>query len=216
MESSSNLITKLESGLPWVRKRALNNLVKLGSFAVKEIITALDTPYASDLLKAISSTRPEEFNESIIARKIWPFLIDALVQIGKPALEELENSLNHPNPNVRISAMVTIGKIGHPSAVDILLPFLESIKSYERAWAIVALGHTRSSRVYEIIVSALENETIDQDSIITAFGALGDTRALPRLEKIAASHKKLDGRYGFEKRTVVNEAIKSIQKENER
>ena len=212
MESASNLITKVESGLPWVRKRALNNLVKLGSSAVKEIITALDTPYAPVLMRSISSTRPEEFNESNIARKIWPFLIDALVQIGKPALEELENSLNHPNPNVRISAMETIGKIGHPSAVDMLLPFL---KSDERGWAIVALGFTRSPRVYEVIVSTLEDKTIDQDFAIEALGVLGDIRALPILEKIAVSYKKLDGRYGFEKRTVVDEAIKSIQKENE-
>ena len=212
MESASNLITKLESGLPWVRKRALNNLVKLGSSAVKEIIRALDTPYAPVLLKAISSTRPEEFNKSSIARKIWHLLIDVLVQIGKPALEELEKSLNHPNPNVRISAMETIGKIGHPSAVDTLLPFLESD---DRGWAIIALGFTRSPKVYEVIVSALEDKTVDQDFAIEALGVLGDIRALPKLEKIAASYKKLDGRYGFEKRTVITEAIRSIQKENQ-
>jgi len=57
MESARNLITKFESCLPWVRKRALNNLVELGSSAVKEIITALDTPYAPVLMKAISSTK---------------------------------------------------------------------------------------------------------------------------------------------------------------
>ena len=216
MEKVSNLIAKFDSGFPWVRKRALKNLVEIGQSAVKDIIVALDTPHAPMGLKKIHTKTQgmSVVEESVRAKKRWPLLIDALAKIGEPALDELENSLNHPNPNVCISAMRVIGKIGHPSAVDLLLPYLESIKSYERESAIIALGFTHSPRAYEIIVAALDNETVDQDAVIEALGALGDIRALPRLEKIAASYKKLDGRYGYEKRFGVNEAIENIQKGN--
>ena len=217
MERVNNLISKLDSGFPWVRKRALKNLVEVGQPAVKEIIVTLDTPHAPIGFQAINTKTQgmSVLDESLRVGKRWYLLIDALVQIGKSALDELENALHHPNPNVCVSAMLAIGRIGHPSAVDLLLPYLDSNESYEREWAIVALGHTHSSRVYEIIVAALDNKTVDQDSTTKALGELGDVRALPRLEKIASSYEKLDGRYGFEKRTVVNEAIRSIQKENE-
>jgi len=213
MKSISDLIMKLISGFPWVRKRALNNPVEFDLLGAKEIITELDNPYTPISMKGLSSSNSAEWSAAVTAGKRWPLLVDALVKIGEPALPELEKALQHPNPNVRISAIHAIGYIGHPSAIDLLLPFVEAKKSPEEGWAMVALGRTRSPRIYETLVAALDDKNIDRkESAILALGVLGDTRALPKLEKIAAADKTLVEPVGRTIGNVAKEAIEKIQK----
>ncbi len=153
MKSISGQISDLSSLFPWVRKRAINSLVKTGVPAVKEIILTLDTPYAPICINGVSSNDPD-WDESIHAVNRWLKLLNVLVSIGTPALSELENALHHSNPNVRISAMHVIGKIGNPSFIDLLLPFTRSKLVYERAWSVGALGYAGLSKYYETLMIA--------------------------------------------------------------
>jgi HEAT repeat protein len=216
MENISNLITKLDSGLPWIRKRAQKRIIEIGLPAVNEIIAALDTRFAPIAIGGFKSGK-DGYSELNSALRRYPLLVDALVKIGKPALAELENALEHPNPNVRICVLRAIGNIGHPSAVDIILPYLEAAESYESGWAIVSLGCTRSPKVYETIITALDNRTVDEFYTIEALGELGDIRASPKLEQIAASYQNNgDPRYVSDINSAINKTIKKIQKRNDR
>jgi HEAT repeat protein len=213
MKDLSGQIKKLNSFLPWVRTGALNSLVEAGLPAVKAIIAALDTPYAPIGIKFVSSNQSPEFMAEADALGRWPLLVDALVKIGKPALPELENALQHANLNVRISAMHAVGRIGDPSSVDLLLPFLQSEKSHERAWALGSLGYTRSPKVFEILVHALGDRSMDiKETAISALGELGDTRALPKLERIAEKDRTMIENYGLTIGDVAKEAIRKIHK----
>jgi HEAT repeat protein len=215
MDRISDLITKLDSGFPWVRNRALNNLVEAGLPAVKEIVVALDTPFMPICINEVSSSNQAEFRALSDAIERWPVLVDVLVKIGEPGLPELQNALHHSNPNVCITAMHAIGRIGHPSAVDLLLPYLQSKKPYERAWALGALGQTHSPRVFEILVPALDDESAEiKETAILALGEIGDTRALPKLEQIAKSDTTQVENYGLTIGHVAKDAIKKIRKKD--
>ncbi len=212
MKSISGQISDLSSLFPWVRERAINNLVNNGLPAVKEIILTLDTPYAPICINGVSSNDPD-WNESIHAGNRWKKLLEVLVRIGTPALPELEAALHHSNPNVCISAMHVIGKIGNPSFIDLLLPFTRSNLVYERTWAIGALGYAGISRYYETLITALEDEDSDVRELrILALGDLGDNRALPLLQRIAEQDRTIIENYGLTLGDVAKEAIVNIHK----
>lgn len=212
MKSISGQISDLSSLFPWVRKRAINSLVKTGVPAVKEIILTLDTPYAPICINGVSSN-DADWDESIHAVNRWLRLLNVLVSIGTPALSELENALHHSNPNVRISAMHVIGKIGNPSFIDLLLPFTRSKLVYERAWSVGALGYAGLSKFYETLMIALDDEDSSvRESAILALGDLGDNRALPALKRISEMDRTMIENYGRTLGDVAKEAIVNIHK----
>lgn len=180
-----------------IRKRTSKILVKV-------IIAILDTPYAPISIKGTTS---------IFAIIRYPLLLSLLEKIGASVIMELENALHHPNLNVRISAMAAIGKSGHSSAVDLLLPFLDSRETAEREWAVSAIGYTRSPLVFERIIAAVEDEDLSvREAAIGALGDFGNENALPILEKIAESDRTLVESYGLTLGHVAKKAIEKIQK----
>ena len=212
MKDVNREIRNLSSIFPWIRKRALNNLVEIGHPAVKEIIAALDTRYAPIATQGFNSSK-DNISEMDDALRRHPILLDALVKIGNPAITELESALRHSNLNVRVSAMAALGRIEHPSTVDLLLPFLDSHTPAERAWVLYALGNTRSPRVLKRIIAALNDENLDvRESAILALGDFGDTSVLPKLERIASSDTSLVESYGRTIGHVAREAIEKIKK----
>ena len=210
MKSISGQICALNSLFPWVRKQAINSLVKTGLPAVNEIILTLDTPYAPICINGVNNSDPE-WDECVAAVARWNKLLDVLVRIGTPALSDLENALHQSNPNVRISAMHVIGKIGNPSFIDLLLPFTRSKLDYERAWAIGALGYAGSSKYYESLLIALDDEDSSvRESAIIALGELGDNRALSKLKRIAEQDRTMIENYGLTLGDVAKVAIGKI------
>jgi HEAT repeat protein len=209
MKNISDQISNLDSILPWVRKRAQNSLVEIGLPAVKEIIAALDTPWAPVLTKGFDSSK-DSSSDLNSATKRYHLLRDVLVKIGEPAFPELENALHHPNLNVRYSAIIAIQLIGHPSIIDLLLPLLDSKENHERGLAVAELGKTDTPRTFGRIVAALDDESSYVRNIaIIALGNLGNPSALPKLEQIAESdHTKID--HGA--RTIGNVALEAIEK----
>jgi HEAT repeat protein len=178
------------------RKRALINLAKA-------VIAILDTPYVPISIKGTTS---------IFAIIRYPLLLRMLVKTGSSATTQLEDALDHPNLNVRLSAISAIGQSGHPSAVDLLLPFLDSGEAAEREWAVSALGFTHSPLVFERIIAALEDEHLGvRESAIRALGDFGNENALLKLEQLAAD-KTLVESYGLTIGHVAKEAIEKIQK----
>ena len=216
MKSISSQLRKLNSVFPWVRKGAQKNLIEIGLPAVKEIIAALDTRYAPIATEGFDSST-DSFSELNGALRRYPLLLDALAKIGRPAMEELQQALGHPNLNVRVAAIEAIGRIAHPSSVDLLLPFLDSSKSEERQWAIYALGNTRSSKAFNRIVAALDDENVYvREAALLGLGDFGNTSVLPRLEQIAESDKTLVENYGRTLGHVAKEAIEKIHKRDNR
>jgi HEAT repeat protein len=214
MKNISSEINKLDSIFPWVRNNAFRNLVEIGSPAVKEIFAALDTRYAPYNTHGYNQDSLSEANR---AQKRHPLLVDAVVKIGKAALPELEVALRHPNLNVRVSAMTTIARIGHPSAVDLLLPFLDSSEYLERESAVYTLASTRSSRVFERIVAALDDKNLGvRESAILALGDFGDASVLPKLEQIAELDKTMVEAYGRTIGHVAKDAIEKIKKRDDK
>lgn len=213
MKTISGQINDLDSIFPWVRERALSNLVEIGSPAVKEIVAALDTRYAPVILDRLDSST-DSFSEPLRVAKRIPRLLDVLVKIGQPAISELESALHHPNMNVRLLAMETIERIGHPALVDLFLPFVDSKEDYERGLAVGFLGKTRLPETFDRIVSALDDESLYVRNIaIIALGNIGDRSVLPKLEQFAASDQLIGDDYS--RRTVgdvAREAIEKIQK----
>jgi HEAT repeat protein len=213
MKSIRGQIRNVNSIFPWVRKRAMSSLVEIGVPAVKEIIIALDTPWAPIVTKGWNSTT-DSISELNSATKRYELLREVLLKIGEPAIAELENALHHPNLNVRFSAMEAILRIGHPSIVDLLLPLLDSTEYHERGLAVAELGKTGTPRAFDRIVAALDDENSYVRNIaIIALGNLGNPNVLPKLERIAESDKtKVD-----HVRTigdVAKEAIEKIHKRN--
>jgi hypothetical protein len=210
MKGISSQINDLNSLFPWVCKRATNSLVETGLPAVREIILSLDTPYAPICINGVSSNDPD-WDECIHAVNRWHKLLDVLVRIGTPGLAELETALHHSNPNVRISAMRVIGKIGNPAFIDLLLPFTQSKLVYERAWSVGALGYAGLSKYCETLIIALDDEESDvRESAILALGDLGDERALPTLKRIAEKDRTLIENYGLTLGDVAKKAIVKI------
>jgi HEAT repeat protein len=213
MKSVSSQINSLDSIFPWVRERAMNNLVEIGVPAVKEIVAALDTRYAPVILDRLDSSQ-DSFSEPLRIAKRIPRLLDVLVKIGKPAIPELEEALYHPNMNVRLLAMETIERIGYPSIVDLFFPFLKSKEYYERGLAVGFLGKTHSPKVLEQIVAALDDESSYVRNIaIIALGNIGDMSVLPKLEQLK-SDKTLVDDYG--RKTMGDMAQEAIDKILER
>jgi len=212
MKSINGQINDLSSLFPWVHERAMNNLVKTGAPAVKEILLNLDTPYAPICINGISSNDPG-WDECVDAVARWKKLLEVLVKIGTPALSDLEVALHHSNPNVRISAMHVVGKIGAASFIDLLLPFTRSKLVFERAWAVGALGYAGLSKYYKPLISALDDEDCSvRESAIKALGDLGDKRAIPALKRIADRDRTLIETYGLTLGDVAKQAIVKILK----
>ena len=177
----------------------------------KMIIAALDTHYVPISTEGTTSTWG--IFSTIFALMRYRFLLGILVKIGASAITELKTALHHQNLNVRVSAMTALGKIGHPSAVDLLLPFLDSGESAEREWAISALGVTRSPLVFDRIITALDDRDLNvRQSAIRALGDFGNESALPKLQKIAETDKTLVESYGLTIGHVAKEAIEKIHK----
>jgi HEAT repeat protein len=209
MKSVSRQINSLDSIFPWIRERAANNLVEIGVPAVKEIVAALDTRYAPVILDGLDSSQ-DSFSEPLRVAERISRLLDVLVKIGKPAIPELEDALHHPNMNVRLLAMETIDRIGHPAIIDLLFPFLKSKEYHERGLAVGFLGTTHSPKVLERIIPALDDESSYVRNIaIIALGNIGGRSVLPKLE-LLKSDKTLVDDYG--RKTMGDMAQEAIDK----
>lgn len=95
---------------------------------------------------------------------------EALVGIGKPAVEPLIKMLNCENVGIKTRIISMLGEIGDPEAIMPLIKALED--DFFRPYAAAALGKIRDKRAVPFLIKFNE---------VTALGEIGDPSAIPFL-----------------------------------
>lgn len=213
LNDAKKLIWDLSDDLfPWVRTGAINNLVRNDSQGVKTIVAALDLlPYY-------------ETNGGFIVTQadfvgILNMLIKALADIGRSSIDKLKDALQHPNLNVRKSALSALGEINNPSAIDLLVRLIDSPNLEERMSAIEALGKLRVTSATEKIIASLHDSSpAVREMGVYALMRINDIRALPALEYLGNTDSTIiEDRPGMPTLTlgqVAMDAAKKIRKNN--
>jgi len=83
---------------------------------------------------------------------------EALVKIGKPAVEPLIASLRSKNLKIRVRAAIVLGEIKDLRAVEPLIAALKDKKYLIRASAVSALAKIDDPRAIEPLIAALKDE----------------------------------------------------------
>ncbi|MDP8222019.1 MAG: hypothetical protein P9L99_01550 [Candidatus Lernaella stagnicola] len=94
----------------------------------------------------------------------------------------------HENEQVRKVCLSTLVKIGNDNADGILAEMLPKLDEGSRRIVINHMGHRRSPQAIEYMLGLLEPGLVDRDEewaleLISAFGRIGDERAVPPLKK---------------------------------
>ena len=214
LKDAVKLVDDLDSVFPWARPAAINRLVKNDTKGVQTIMTVLDVPYYRSRISGFVLAQPD-FEGTIII-DLYPFLIKALSEIGRSSVGKLKAALQHPNLNVRLSAMAALGETKNPSAVRLLAPFLDSTDVEERISAIVALGELHATSAVEKIIASLRDGNAGVREVgIRALMRINDARALPALEELARTDQTvIDDRPIYTMKDIAEDAIRQIRKNN--
>jgi HEAT repeat protein len=199
------LISALRGDDKWVvRFKSAQSLGDIGSKqAVKPLIKALKDPiptvvqYAAEALGKIGDERAVKPLLSTLEYKedFQPCeaAAQALAVFGERVVSPLIKCLKKEKK--RSAAVIALGKIGDPKALDSLVGVLndESLPPYVRVYAAEALGDLGDSRALEPLKNALE-KSADQ-KLVNAI-----TRAMEKLgaekEKLGDMKKKADQKAG--------------------
>ena len=214
LNDAVKLVDDLDSIFPWVRPAAINKLVKNDTKGVETIVTVLDVPYYRSRIEGFVLTQPDF--EGTIIFELYPFLIKALSEIGRSSVGKLKSALQHPNLNVRLSAMAALGASKDLAAVRLLAPFLDSTEVEERMSAIVALGELNATSAVEEIIAALRDSHPGvRVMAVRALMRINDVRALPALEEVARTDDTvIDDRPIYTMKDLAEDAIQDIRKNN--
>lgn len=208
LRDAEKLIWDLSDDLfPWIRMGAINNLVRNDARGVKTIITALDLlPYYT-CQAGYRVTQADFFY-------IRQMLVKALAKIGRSSVEKLNDALQHPNLNVRVSAISALEEINDPFVVELLVRFMASPHLDERMSAVEALGKLRATSATEKIISSLHDSSpAVREMAIRALAQINDSRALPALEDLARTdHTVIDDRPITTIKDLAEDAIRTIRK----
>ena len=98
-----------------------------------------------------------------LGQQDWQNAVDALAEIGEPAVEPLIHTLNDESIktwSIQARAVRVLAKIGTRQAIGAMISSLgdEELSEYVRGFAAVALGETGSLDVVEPLTSALGDE----------------------------------------------------------
>ena len=165
--------------------------------------------------KLIKSLEYKELND------VRKSATEALVKIGKPAVEPLIKALKYEDDYVRRSAAEALGKIGDPIATKPLIKALIDSYSPVCKSAAEALGKIGESSAVEPLIKALRYKDDNvRKSAAEALGKIGDTRSIGPLIKalrykddnVRKSAEKALGRIGGKEAT---DALKEFRKKRE-
>ena len=166
------LIVALKDEDPNVRSSAKKALVKLGKPAVKPLIVAL-----KDKKSGVRKRAAELLGKIKDPRAVTPLIVaatlkdmgsivrveaeNALVKIGKSAVEPLIVALRDKKSDIRAKAAWALGEIKDSRAVEPLIVTLKDKKSDVRAKAAWALGEIKDSRAVEPLIVTLKDKKSD-------------------------------------------------------
>ena len=174
------LCNALRDGDWQVRDVAIEGLGQIGSPAVELLIKLLrDWDVRKYAIAALGKIRDERVLDPLMLQlrndEFKDDAINALVELGQPALPRLVKALKDKDENVRKQAVLALGKIKHAEAIDPLIDMLSDSDWFTRltsAAALEAIGDDRGR-------DAIKPLTKDPDMVVRM-----------RVERILAKWKK--------------------------
>lgn len=186
----SNLISKLNA-MDW----------KIRYKAAKALGRIKDSRAVDSLVKALGDGRLEVQKESAKSlgrigdkRAIEPLIknlsslsgkdcLQALVNIGKPAIPYLIKAINSRNKYIRWKAIKALGLIGDKRTIEPLFKALDDKDEFVRMRAVEALGKIGDRRAVPTLINLLDDDDeFVRIYTIEALGKLNDPRAIQPLE----------------------------------
>jgi HEAT repeat protein len=117
--------------------------------------------------------------------------MDALIDIGKPAVESLLDKLKDADPVLRTNAARVLGSIRDPRAIDPLIELLKDPEPDPRSYAADSLGEMKARRAVVPLIEVLKGDKSlsVRSSAAVALIEIGDPRAaepiMARLEYLS-------------------------------
>ncbi len=174
------LVRALRDGDWQVREVAIEALGMVGSPAVDALIKLLrDWDVRKYAIRALGKIRDERVLNPLIAQlrndEFNEDATEALVELGKPAVAKLVVALKDKDENTRKQAVIALGRIKDPDALDSLIEMLQDSDWFIRLTAAAALEKVGDERGREAIKPLLK----DPDLVVKM-----------RVERILAAWKK--------------------------
>ena len=174
------LLKALQDGDWQVREVAVEALAQVGSPAVDGLIRYLrHWDIRKNVLKALGKVKDERVLQPLLGQlksdEFGEDALDALVEVGPPAVEGLCAALKDKEEIVRKRAVIALGRIGDSTAVEALMLMLQDSDWFTRITAAGALEKIGDERGREAIKGMLK----DPDQVVRM-----------RVERILAAWKK--------------------------
>jgi HEAT repeat protein len=163
-----------------VREVAIDALGQIGSPAVEKLIKLLrDWDVRKYAIIALGKIRDERVLDPLMQQlrneEFKEYATNALVEVGQPAVPRLIEALKDKDDNVRKEAVLALGRIKQPEAVDSLIGMLADKDWYTRLTAAAALEAIGDERGRDAIKPLMK----DPDMVVRM-----------RVERILAKWKK--------------------------
>jgi len=174
------LAAALRDGDWQVREVAIEGIGQIGSPAVEVLLKLLrDWDVRKSAIMALGKIRDERVLEPLMQQlrndEFMEDATDALVNLGEPALPGLIKALRDKEELVRKQAVIALGRIKSPEAIDPLIEMLQNKDWFTRLTAAAALEAIGDERGREAIKPLLK----DSDMVVKM-----------RVERILAKWKK--------------------------
>lgn len=174
------LAAALRDGDWQVREVAIEGIGQIGSPAVEVLLKLLrDWDVRKSAITALGKIRDERVLEPLMQQlrndEFMEDATDALVNLGEPALPGLIKALKDKEELVRKQAVIALGRIKSPEAIDPLIEMLQNKDWFTRLTAAAALEAIGDERGREAIKPLLK----DSDMVVKM-----------RVERILAKWKK--------------------------
>ena len=174
------LAAALRDGDWQVREVAIDGLGQIGSPAVDVLLKLLrDWDVRKSVILALGKIRDERVLEPLMQQlrndEFMEDATDALVNLGEPSVPGLIKALKDKEELVRKQAVIALGRIKSPEAIDPLIEMLQNRDWFTRltaAAALEAIGHERGREAIKPLLK-------DSDMVVKM-----------RVERILAKWKK--------------------------
>ncbi|HEX9743274.1 MAG TPA: HEAT repeat domain-containing protein [Nitrospiraceae bacterium] len=174
------LVTVLRDGDWQVREAAVEALGQVGSPAVEYLVKMLrDWDIRKSAIRCLGKIKDERVLDPLMQQLHHDEFMDdateALVDLGSPSVERLVQALKDKNEVVRKQAIIALGRIKDPSAIDPLIEMLKDPDWFARLTAAAALEKIGDERGRQAIKPLMK----DPDLVVRM-----------RVERILAAWKK--------------------------
>jgi HEAT repeat protein len=163
-----------------VREVAIEGLGQIGSPAVELLIKLLrDWDVRKYAIAALGKIRDERVLDPLMLQlkndEFKDDALNALVELGEPAVSRLVNAMKDKDENVRRQAVLALGRIKHAKAIDPLIDMLSDSDWFTRLTSAAALEAIGDDRGRDAIKPLMK----DPDMVVRM-----------RVERILAKWKK--------------------------